>query len=328
MECPKCGLENPASTMKCDCGFDFLSGEFQPAFASPDDTDEERRSTIWAAVLGVLTPGLGQIYNGQAVKGFAFYVAGYLLIAALGLSGLNSTSWGVIAATVILIFVRLAIIVEAPLTSRKLGTIVPKRYNRWYVYVLLIISGLLLGELVLNPLLRPLAGGITYRIPASSMEPTLLVGDHILVKKSGPGIRIPLTERRWPEIVQPRRGDVIVFVFPEDRTKDFIKRVVAVAGDTIEIRNKTVILNGQEVRHPHAHFYSNVIMPGDMNPRDNMNPATVPPGHVFVMGDNRDFSHDSRFWGFVPVEDVKGEAFLIYYSDHPSGWSRLFKLIR
>ena len=97
--------------------------------------------------------------------------------------------------------------------------------------------------------------------------------------------------------VQPRRGDVIVFIYPEDRTKDFIKRVVGIAGDTIEIRNKKIILNGQEVTNPHAHYYSNVIMPGDMNPRDNMNPVTVPPGHLFVMGDNRDYSHDSRFLG-------------------------------
>lgn len=167
-----------------------------------------------------------------------------------------------------------------------------------------------------------------FKIPSSSMEPTLLVGDHILVNKLLYGIRIPFTDKRWPEFVQPRRGDVIVFVFPEDRTKDFIKRVVAIGGDTIEIRNKTVILNGQEVANPHAHFYSNVLMPGDMNPRDNMNPVTVPRGHLFVMGDNRDFSHDSRFWGFVPIDDVKGEAFLIYYSAHPDGWRRLFNVIR
>ena len=88
------------------------------------------------------------------------------------------------------------------------------------------------------------------------------------------------------------------------------------------------MLNGQEVTNPYAHFYSNVIMPGDMNPRDNMNPVTVPQGHLFVMGDNRDYSHDSRFWGFVPLDDVKGEAFLIYYSAHADGWRRLFNVIR
>ncbi len=163
-----------------------------------------------------------------------------------------------------------------------------------------------------------------FKIPSSSMEPTLLVGDHILVNKLLYGIRIPFTDKRWPEFVQPRRGDVIVFVFPEDRTKDFIKRVVGIARDTIEIRNKQVILNGQPVTNPHAYFGDKGFHPA----RDNMNPVTVPPGHLFVMGDNRDFSHDSRFWGFVPLDDVKGEAFLIYYSAHADGWRRLFKIIR
>jgi signal peptidase I len=179
-----------------------------------------------------------------------------------------------------------------------------------------------------------------FKIPSGSMQPTLLIGDHILVNKLIYGVRIPFTDKRLPEFDtcwpfnkiclfrRPGRGDVIVFVFPEDRTKDFIKRVVGIAGDTIEIRNKQVILNGQAVTNRHAHFSSNIVYPGDMNRRDNMKPETVPPGHLFVMGDNRDESHDSRFWGFVPLDDVKGEAFLIYYSAHADGWRRLFNVIR
>jgi signal peptidase I len=171
-----------------------------------------------------------------------------------------------------------------------------------------------------------------FKIPSSSMEPTLLIGDHILVNKFIYGLRIPFTNERWPRFKDPQRGDVIVFIFPEDRTKDFIKRVVAVGGDTIEIRNKKVILNGQEITDQNAHFFSNTMLPGALNPRDNMDPVTVPDGKLFVMGDNRDFSHDSRFWGFVPVEDVKGEAFMIYYSgvDFPSQVriGRTFKIIR
>jgi len=170
-----------------------------------------------------------------------------------------------------------------------------------------------------------------FKIPSSSMEPTLLVGDHILVNKLIYGLRVPFTDARWPQFVTPGRGDVIVFVYPEDRTKDFIKRVVAVGGDTIEIRNKKVFLNGKEDVNPHAHFYSNVVLPGDMTPRDNMPPVKVPDGHLFVMGDNRDYSHDSRFWGFVPLDDVKGQAFLIYYSaqEFPGvRWDRVFSVIR
>lgn len=168
-----------------------------------------------------------------------------------------------------------------------------------------------------------------FKIPSSSMEPTLVVGDHILVNKFIYGVRIPFTNDRWPVFTQPRRGDVIVFVYPEDRSKDFIKRVVAIGGDTIEIKDKHVILNGKPVQDPHAHFFSNVVYPTEVVPRDNLKAIKVPEGTLFVMGDNRDHSHDSRFWGFVPVEDVKGEAFIIYYSaqDLAVRWNRFFKLI-
>lgn len=170
-----------------------------------------------------------------------------------------------------------------------------------------------------------------FKIPSGSMIPTLLVGDHILVNKLFYGIRVPFTKARWPRITEPERGDVIVFVYPEDRSKDFIKRVVAVGGDTIEIRDKTVFINGEPTHNPKVQFASNVTLPGDISPRDNMPPVKVPEGHLFVMGDNRDYSHDSRWWRFVPVEDVKGEAFLIYYSaEHFPGvrWGRVFNIIR
>jgi len=170
-----------------------------------------------------------------------------------------------------------------------------------------------------------------FKIPSGSMENTLLIGDHILVNKLIYGIRVPFTDLRWPRLTEPGRGDVIVFVYPEDRTKDFIKRVVAVGGDTVEMRDKRVLVNGQEEQAPYARHVTKVSLPADISPRDNLAPVKVPQGHLFVMGDNRDQSHDSRWWGFVPVEDVKGEAFLIYYSaeDFPLvRWDRAFKIIR
>jgi signal peptidase I len=171
-----------------------------------------------------------------------------------------------------------------------------------------------------------------FKIPSSSMEPTLLVGDHILVNKFIYGIRVPFTDGRWPQFKDPKSGDVIVFTYPEDRTKDFIKRVVAVGGEKVEVRDKRVYVNGKEQVNPHAVFRSKDFLPGNATPRDNMRPEQVPPSHLFVMGDNRDFSHDSRFWGFVPETDVKGEAFLIYYSaaqDFPFvRLGRLFNVIR
>ena len=170
-----------------------------------------------------------------------------------------------------------------------------------------------------------------FKIPSRSMVPTLLVGDHILVSKFIYGTRIPFTQARWPRFVDPARGDVIVFVYPEDRTKDFIKRVVAIGGDKIEIKDKQVFINGKEVKNKHIQFSTNVIIPGGRDqPRDNYGPVTVPKDHLFVMGDNRDESHDSRWWGFVPIADVKGEAFMIYYSAmrFPNvRYGRLFSLI-
>jgi signal peptidase I len=170
-----------------------------------------------------------------------------------------------------------------------------------------------------------------FKIPSGSMIPTLQVGDHILVNKFVYGLRLPYPFGKslvlWKE---PARGDVVVFVFPRDRSKDFIKRVVAVAGDTVEIRHKRLYVNGEPVADGHAFFADGSReAPGV---RDNFGPVTVPPHSLFVMGDNRDRSHDSRYWGFVNMDDVKGKAFMIYWSwdghDRWVRWERIGDIIR
>lgn len=169
-----------------------------------------------------------------------------------------------------------------------------------------------------------------FKIPSGSMLPTLQIGDHILVNKFLYGLRLPYPfEKMLVEWKQPSHGDVIVFIYPKDRTKDFIKRVIGVPGDTVEIRHKQVYLNGVKTEDPHATFADeDREVPGL---RDNFGPVTVPMHHVFVMGDNRDRSHDGRFWGFVDLGDVKGKAFLIYWSwdgqDRWVRWERLGSLI-
>jgi signal peptidase I len=171
-----------------------------------------------------------------------------------------------------------------------------------------------------------------FKIPSGSMIPTLQIGDHILVNKLAYGIRVPLWGHYLLDFGKVQRGDVIVFIFPEDRSKDFIKRVVGVAGDTVEIRGKKIYINGQQVQDPHAHFEGDDpqnILPAS---RDDYGPTKVPENHLFVMGDNRDRSYDSRFWGFVNLDDVRGKAFLIYWSwdgaDRWVRWERLASLIR
>jgi signal peptidase I len=153
-----------------------------------------------------------------------------------------------------------------------------------------------------------------FKIPSGSMEDTLLVGDHLFVNKFVYGYHIPFTEGRVLKFSAPRRGDIIVFVFPEDPSKDFIKRVVAVPGDTVEIRRKQVILNGQPLDEGYTRYADGRSAEGLVRLRDDMRPVEVPEGKYFVMGDNRDRSYDSRFWGFVDEDAIVGKAICIYFS--------------
>lgn len=183
-----------------------------------------------------------------------------------------------------------------------------------------------------------------FKIPSGSMLPTLQIGDHLLVNKLLYGVRVPeyfLTRNlplpfagsRFLSFFEPERGDIVVFVFPEDRQKDFIKRIVGVPGDVIEIRQRQLYRNGKAVDssdEPYALYDEGKRV--DPGVRDNFGPVTVPASHVFVMGDHRDHSFDSRFWGFVPYEDIIGKAFVIYWSwnsdDTWVRWSRLGSLVR
>ncbi len=171
-----------------------------------------------------------------------------------------------------------------------------------------------------------------FKIPSGSMKPTLQIGDHILVNKFIYGVKIPYIQKTLIPINEPEREDIVVFLFPQDRTKDFIKRVIGVGGDVIEIRNKKIFLNGSPCSDIHGAHTDNLILPSSIQPRDNMGPVKVPVGSIFVMGDNRDQSYDSRFWGFVKLKDVMGKAFIIYWSwngnDHRVRWKRFGKVLR
>jgi signal peptidase I len=170
-----------------------------------------------------------------------------------------------------------------------------------------------------------------FKIPSGSMQNTLLIGDYILVNKFIYGVKLPLTDITVIPIKKPRRGDIIVFKFPKDPSKDFIKRVVAVGGDKVMIRDKKVYVNGQLQKDDFAVHTDDRIIPAYVQPRDNMDQIEVPEGKLFVMGDNRDESNDSRFWKFADVSAVKGKAFIIYWSwnrkDFGVRWNRLGGLI-
>ena len=167
-----------------------------------------------------------------------------------------------------------------------------------------------------------------FKIPSGSMIPTLLIGDHILVNKFIYGIKIPFTEKKVLMFNKPERGDVIVFKYPENPQKDFIKRVIAVGGEVIEEKDKIVYVNGKVLNEPYAHHYDRYLRPGGHDPRDTFGPVSVPEDKVFVMGDNRDQSYDSRYWGFVDLNDIRGEAFIIYWSWDTNDWVRFNRIGR
>lgn len=187
-----------------------------------------------------------------------------------------------------------------------------------------------------------------YKIPSGSMEPTLLVGDHIIVNKFIYGLRLPdsffgLTpfDRTIPwgryvfDFEPVHRGDVVVFVFPPDPTKDFIKRVVGVPGDTIEVKEGKLYRDGLPADDPHAHFELTPEERQEGSPRDYFGPIKVPAGQYLMMGDNRDRSYDGRFWGLVARDEIEGRAMFIYWSWDGDGtsalpirWSRFGRVIR
>ena len=176
-----------------------------------------------------------------------------------------------------------------------------------------------------------------FRIPSESMCDTLLVGDFLFVSKVDYGAKVPFTHLRLPGLHAPRRGEVIVFQWPEDPSKDFIKRCIATGGQTVEVRHKQVYVDGVRQVEPYVKHTTTTEDPAGYTPRDNYMPPTVPPGELFMMGDNRDNSNDSRFWGTVPMDLVKGRALFIYFSTAGTAWwngpfhvrfDRLLKVIR
>ena len=173
-----------------------------------------------------------------------------------------------------------------------------------------------------------------FKIPTGSMEPNLLIGDHLLVNKFVFAPTLSSAERTLLPMTDIRRGDIVVFKYPEDPERDFIKRVIGLSGETIELKDRQIHVNGRAIQEPYAHYLprpagsaGGEVTTGDV--RERYGPVVVPAGSVFVMGDNRDNSQDSRYWGFLPKENIKGKALMIYWSfDSSEGGLNLFTQTR
>jgi signal peptidase I len=183
-----------------------------------------------------------------------------------------------------------------------------------------------------------------FKIPTGSMENNLLIGDHLLVNKFVFAPTLTRAENALLPIDPIRRGDVLVFKYPEDPERDFIKRVIGLPGETVELKDKKVHINGTPLEEPYVHFLfpldtsASDLGEGGIDVRRSYGPVTVPEGHYFMMGDNRDNSQDSRYWGFMPRDYVKGKALFVYFSFGEGGpgvsgllgnvrWSRLLHQI-
>lgn len=180
-----------------------------------------------------------------------------------------------------------------------------------------------------------------FRIPSGSMEDTLLVGDFLLANKFVYGAQLPFLGLRLPGLREPAPGDILIFRCPDDLKKDYIKRCIAVGGQTVEIRDKQVYVDGRlQPLPPRGKHLDGRSLPAEAAPRDNFGPVVVPVNHYFCLGDNRDNSRDSRWWGFLPKKLLRGQALILYFSWDPNleipfwnlackiRWHRIGKVIK
>ena len=248
----------------------------------------------WLAVfLSIVFPGIGQFYNRQVIKGILFLICAILLY-------LLSDKYYLLYFSLVPFY--LFVMKDAFDSSEKINGSDNKFVEqgkmavKLFVILMIVIKIIPYGDIIKADIIQ------AFKIPAGSMLPTIKLGDHIFVDKTSSAI------------YSINRGDIIVFKYPVDPARDFVKRVIAVGGDTIESKDKIIYVNGAVIEEKYIQHVDNNIKPIDMDRRDNFGPIKVPEDNYFVMGDNRDQSYDSRFWGFVPKENIKGKSLKIYWS--------------
>jgi len=206
-------------------------------------------------------------------------------------------------------------VTDAPVRTRRKGLV--REYGE--AILIAVLLALVIRTLVVQ----------AFTIPSGSMMDSLLIGDYILVNKFLYGPEVPFSDKHMPGLRAPRRGDIIVFKYPQDEKRDFIKRIVGTPGDTVQVRGPQVFVNGTALREPYVKKVES--LGGGQTYcayAYGCEPTVVPADSYFVMGDNRDNSQDSRYWGFVRRDKIKGKAFLIYWSwDSDRHWLRWWRLI-
>lgn len=259
------------------------------------------RNPLTAFVLSFLTPGLGQLYNGQLKRAALLYFLGLFIVIFLSSAGLFFSFNGMVSGLAITLGYMIFVLIDASIIARRLHIIRVKRYNRWYFYILIIlINAFLINSLLLAPFIIPPIKA--YKVPAASMTPALMIGDRVIVNK------------KYYINNKPNRGDVVIFPDPSASSKYLIKRAIGLPGETIEILEKKVYINGQPLEEPYSMGAPERGLPTNMAPSKKFGPVTVPNDKLFVLGDNRDNSLDSRHFGFVDISALKGKALYIYWA--------------
>jgi signal peptidase I len=273
-----------------------------------DATEKEhskKRIPILAFFLSVKTPGLGQLYNGQLKRAIVLAcVFGAITFPFLFVFDLLHSFSGLLLFLIdliVLLALYLFTAVDAYRGAVRAREVRLRRYNRWYVYV----GVMAIVHFVPWPPDLPkqqLIGTFhSYRIVGGFMSPTLAQEDHVLVDSSY-------------VLEQPRRGDIVVFPRPDKPAQTLIQRVMAVEGETIELKNKAIYVNGRLIADSWGHSFDGKVMPGSESNRDNMGPLRIPDGAIFALGDNRDSALDSRFFGAVRKETIQRKPLYIYWA--------------
>lgn len=303
---------------------------------------KKRRPWV-AGALSFLQPGLGHLHAGNPGAAILLYVCALLGLVLFGLVVVLSPipePFHVVTGIAVPIAVYLyAVTSSVRLARRQPADYRLRWYNRWYVYVLILLVVSLIPD---TDIIKQFSFQ-AYKMAAGSMSPTIAKGDHVLVNRLAYGLQAPgdcridedwlswtcYTSTPLIEVGQPRFGDVIVFRYPEDEDKLFIKRIAGLPGDTIEIRDKVLHVNGQPVEDAaYTRRIDAKVYERSVNARDNFGPVVVPEEAYFTLGDNRDQSFDSRFWGFLRRDKIVGKVATIYWSfDETPRWERIGRRI-
>jgi signal peptidase I len=286
-------------------------------------SNKPRRPLI-AALLSLLSTGLGHFYSGNPKRGLFFFGIGafLVLVFAASFALIDPNVFFILFAVAIGIAFIVFYISDAILIAKRNKEYYePAKYNRWYVYIGYIVMATIFNCVYAYAIIVPFFVQ-AYKLPTGSMEPTLLVGDHLLVNKL------------IYKTALPKQGDIIVFKYPRNLESAHIKRLIGEPGDTVEMTGRLVLLNGKPLKEN----YVKHINPESVY--DHFGPYRIPPDNYFVLGDNRDNSMDSRYFGYVPRENLIGKPLFIYWANPPiltndldgetskTRWSRIFQIIK